>query len=84
MCHVSNIAGNVSYEIELVQRAKMNISSKYTASLFRLQHVFFFFFFCITEKLQEASTRTAYRCIDVGERGLGTQFCETKTIDPFT
>ena len=30
VCHVSNIAGNATYEIELVQRAKMNVSCKYT------------------------------------------------------
>ena len=30
VCHVSNIAGNATYEIELVQRDKMNVSCKYT------------------------------------------------------
>ena len=45
VCHVSNIAGNASYEIELVQRAKMNITSKYTASLFRLRHIFVFLYY---------------------------------------
>ena len=34
VCHVSNIAGNATYEIELVQRAKMNISCKYAAFTF--------------------------------------------------
>ena len=43
VCHVSSIAGKANYRIELVKRARMNISCKYAAS-----------FLSVTNRLQIA------------------------------